>query len=275
MMRILLVGLIILFSNQALASQELVQGLVAKYVVVNDSFFQAPDPHSPQWNALTVEKIPLLPQNITTPSIYQTSVAALEVKALHNGEFLAVLLMWEDSTKHANVSLDHFSDACAIQLPVKGANETSPFMGNKEAPVAITHWKAIWQQDVDVHYQKVTDLYPNTWTDTYRFGKSVAIDARNPVSQTSRTTPVEELVAVGFGTLTTQEHQNAHGRGEWRDGKWMVMLTRPLVTKDKQDPVLKLGETTSMAFALWEGGHQDVGSRKNYAMWTPFVLEKK
>ena len=251
------------------------QEITARFVKADDTFFKKPDPLAAQWNKVAATTISLFPQNITTPSVYQTSVASLDVRALHNGDSMALLLVWEDPTQNMNVSLDHFSDACAIQFPIHKAEATSPFMGNKNAPVAITHWKAIWQRDVDTRYQQVTDLYPNTWTDSDRFGKSVAIDAKNPVSQIRRASPVEELIAEGFGTLTTQQHQDARGKGIWKDGKWFVVLTRLLKSKDKQDPALDIGKRTSIAFALWEGGHKDVGARKNYAMWTPFVLEKK
>lgn len=242
---------------------------------VDNVFFEQPDPLANQWKKTAAQKIQLLPQNITTPSVFQASVASLEVRAIHNKEWVAVLVIWADPTKDFHVSHDHFSDACAIQFPLKEAEKTSPFMGNKGAPVEVIHWKAIWQQDVEEHYQKVEDLYPNTWRDSDRFGKSIAIDAKNPVSQTGRTSPVEELIAEGFGTLTTQQHQNAHGKGVWKDGQWHVVFTRQLEGKDKQDPLLEVGKTTAIAFALWEGGHKDIGARKNYAPWAPFLLEKK
>lgn len=267
----LLLSLLLLFTSASVVAEE----VTASFVKLDNDFFEKPDPAASQWDQPTKMTVQLFPQNITTPSVYEASVATLDVKAMHNGKWLAVLLSWDDSKKDFHVSHDHFSDACAIQFPTKGAESTSPFMGNKEAPVAIMHWKAIWQEDVDQHYQTVTDLYPNTWVDTYRFGKSVAIDAKNPVSQTERKSPVEELIAEGFGTLTTQQHQNANGNGLWKEGKWYVVFTRPLNSKDKQDPNFKAGQKTSIAFALWEGSHKNVGARKNYAPWVPLVLEKK
>lgn len=139
-------------------------------------------------------------------------------------------------------------------------------MGSKGYPVAILHWKAIWQQDIDNHYQRVKDLYPNTYVETYRFGIEAAIDSKNPVSQPKRKSPVEELMAEGFGTLTTKPEQKALGSGVYSDGKWSVVFVKPLEKKRSQ---------TAIAFALWEGGNQNVGARKNYAPWVPFILEEK
>ncbi|MBI4125849.1 MAG: hypothetical protein HY609_02920 [Deltaproteobacteria bacterium] len=241
------------------------QEIHAPYQAVDGAFFSRPDPNAAVWQSIPETTVNLLPQNITQPSLFQTSVAQLKVKTLHNKKWLAVRLEWQDKTKDQAVSLDHASDACAIQFPVKEAEKTSPFMGNKGFPVAILHWKAIWQKDIEDHYQQVKDLYPNTYNETYRFGIQAAIDAKNPLSQPKRQTPVERLMAEGFGTLTTQAEQNASGWGIHTDGKWQVVLARPLQDKGK----------TSIAFALWEGGDKNAGAKKNYAPWVSLILEEK
>lgn len=249
------------------------QGAPVAKVHLPHSFFKAPDPLAPEWNSIPEITVPLFPQNITTPSLFQTSVAELKVKAIHNGKYFAVRLEWKDKAPDSSVSADRASDACAIQFPLKEISATSPFMGNKGAPVSILHWKAIWQQDINKGYQRVVDLYPNTWVDTDRFGIQAAIDLKNPLSQPGRKIPVEELFAEGFGTLTTQPVQNAGGNGFWKEGKWAVVLVRPLKTRDKNDPVLKAGAPTAVAFAIWEGGIKNVGARKNYAPWMTLNLE--
>lgn len=248
------------------------QEIKAPYVKMENKFFENPSPSNDVWNKAQETKIILLPQNITTPSLFQNSVASLTVRSVHNGKWLAILVEWEDPTQSRHVSNDDFSDACALQFPLMGADKTSPFMGNKGAPVSILHWKAIWQFDIDDHYQQVSDLFPNTWVDTYQFGKNVAIDVGNPVSRTDRNQPVEELRAEGFGTLTTDLNQGARGRGVWQDGKWHVVVARKLRARGKMD--LEPGKPTALAFAIWEGGHKNVGARKNYAPWIPLIMEK-
>lgn len=257
-----------------LATPALAEVLGVPYRPLPRDFFTRPDPLAETWHTVPPVTVPLLPQNIAAPGIAQASIATVEVRAVHNDQWVAFLLVWQDATHNTAISHDHFSDACAIQLPLK-STATSPFMGNAGMPVAILHWKAIWQQDIDDHYQTVKDLYPNTWQDTDRFGASVAIDAGNPVARPARTVPVEELVAAGFGTLTTQARQNAQGRGFWKDGRWHVVFTRPLQSQDTQDPRLRAGHETVAAFAVWEGGSRNIGGRKHYAPWIALQLEKK
>lgn len=249
------------------------QEIHVPHLALKNLFFESPNPLAQDWDDIPEETIILFPQNITTPSIHKASVAGLKVKALHNNKWLAIYLEWEDKTKDAQVSLDQASDACAVQFPLKEPEKTSPFMGNKEFPVAILHWKAIWQQDIEDHYQEVKDLYPNTYVETYQFGIQAAADLQNPVSQLKRKVPVEELMAEGFGTLTTQAEQGTQAKGIFKEGHWLVVLARPLKTKDKMDPRLAVGQKTAISFAIWEGAHKNVGARKNYAPWISFILE--
>lgn len=269
-MKVLLPFLLLFFVVPSLQAQE----INTKRVNLPDSFFDKPDPVHSAWDQATEASVVLLPQNITTPGILQTTVNQLKIKSLHNGRQMAVRLEWNDTSPDLHVDTDRATDACAIQLAVGDFSKTTPFMGDREHAVEIIHWKALWQRDVEKGAQKVTDLYPNTWFDTYRFGKEIAIESGNPVSNQNRKTPVEQLMAVGFGTLTTQDKQNAGGWGIWQEGKWRVVLARPLTTGDPQDATLKAGEKTAIAFAVWEGASGNVGARKNYAPWVSLILEK-
>ena len=170
---------------------------------------------------------------------------------------------------------DKATDAVAVQFPLKEVEKTSPFMGSKEAPVAIMQWKALWQHDIGQGYQKVTDIYPNTYNETYQFGINAARQAGNNISNNQRKTPVEEYVAAGFGTLTIQSHQDAQAFGNWKDGKWTVVFSRPMKSEDQNDPQLKEGDKSVVAFAVWDGNQKNIGSRKNYTIWVPIVYGKE
>lgn len=251
------------------------QEIRVKRVSEGDNFFEKPDGQSAGWSQVEPITVILLPQNITTPSLTVPTVSQVQVKAVHNGKWMAIRLEWPDATDNHQITTDVASDAVAVQFPLKEADKTSPFMGVKDAPVEIMQWKAIWQHDIDKGYQKVTDIYPNTYYETYQFGINAAQQAGNPITEQQRKTPVEEYVAAGFGSLTTQLHQDALANSKWENGKWSVVFTRPLKSGDQNDPQFKSGDKSLVAFAVWEGGHKNVGARKNYAMWTPIIFENK
>jgi DMSO reductase family type II enzyme heme b subunit len=78
-------------------------------------------------------------------------------------------------------------------------------------------------------------------------------------------------VSEGFGTLTATFDQEAGGRGVWRDGRWHVVITHPLARAGRTG--LRAGSETVVAFAVWDGGQREVGGRKAWTPWVPFLLE--
>lgn len=223
-------------------------------------------------------------QQMAMPTIPAPSVSTLRVQALRDAERIAFRLSWPDETADGNVDSGRFSDAVALEFPLDAA--AAPMMGHKGAKVQILHWKALWQKDQDVGFQDVQDLHPNYWYDLYWFAEGkfpfpiassfknpkalqwfVAQSAGNPMAVFSRTQPVEELIAEGYGTLTHQPESASTGKGAWVKGNWAVVISRPLSTSDASDYQLKPG-TAQVAFAVWQGSDGNVGGRKNWASWT-------
>jgi DMSO reductase family type II enzyme heme b subunit len=171
-------------------------------------------------------------------------------------------------------------------------------MGNAGGKVHIVHWKAIWQEDCTHGFRDVQDKYPNMWVDVYpgleaHLDRSKRIYAQditaehivetrsfahmpgtysgNPMSQIKRKEPLEEAVAEGFGTLTTQETQAARGWAAWNEGKWRVCVIVPVNTGNQHKASFK--DKTKAAFAIWDGGHKNIGGRKHYTPWVDIFLE--
>ncbi len=273
-----------------------------RFVNVPDAAFPAQEPLSALWQQVPTTRIPLLPQVVTTPHLETPSVPWVEVQALHNGSQVAFLLRWPDSTRNANVDVDRFTDAVAIELPLDHRAPPSFMMGHPGGRVHIIHWKALWQADLDEGFQDVASLHPNYWVDLYFFtDASLPLFAegefphhpaarsfktpealaqlsgayvRNPVSILDRRVPVEEAMAEGFGTLTSQPKQNATGRGVWAGNQWHVVISRPMVTDDALDAQFSAGMTSVIAFAVWDGERHNVGARKHYAPWVTLSFEE-
>merc|ERR1712096_140515 len=64
-----------------------------------------------------------------------------------------------------------------------------------------------------------------------------------------RVSPVEDLNAEGFSTLTTQAHQDVQGNGNWSNNRWSVVFKRTLSTGDANDTQFQTGKTP-MAIAV-------------------------
>ena len=101
---------------------------------------------------------------------------------------------------------------------------------------------------------------------------------KNPRSRIDRTTPVEELNAIGFGTLTTQTGEtHANGKGVRSFGYWKVVLTHPLkgdYTSQDANLVGNKGHFIT-ALAIWDGDKKNRAGRKNFSNggWISLYLE--
>lgn len=95
----------------------------------------------------------------------------------------------------------------------------------------------------------------------------------NPLSQRDKRSPVEELVAVGFGTLTTHKEQEAIGKGVHDGRRWRVVIARPMKGAGTNKAEVVPGQTRQVAFAVWNGSAGQRGSRKQYALWVSMEVE--
>jgi DMSO reductase family type II enzyme heme b subunit len=241
------------------------------------------DPLAAVWKDARPVTVMMLPQTVTLPHKPDTAVKELMVRAVHNGTWIALLIEWADPTLSDKIVLDNFGDQVAMQLPIdtKGA-PPSPMMGNPGGRVNIMQWRAAFQRDLDHGAPTVRDLYPNAWADVYPDEVLGAADARpysgalgieNPISR-GRATPVLDQMAEGWGTMTVKPDQHALGTGQWKDGLWHVVITRPLASDDVNAPQLAPGDRSVVGFAAWEGGHREVGARKSWAPWVPLVIAR-
>ena len=91
----------------------------------------------------------------------------LTVRALHNGQELALLLVWQDtSDDHTAMRPQDFRDAAAVQFAL---HQDPPFfaMGERGAQVNIWMWKSERQADLEPAFQDLEKVYPNLGIDSY------------------------------------------------------------------------------------------------------------
>ena len=208
------------------------------------------------------------------------------MRAAHNGQWLAYLIEWADPTKSDRIVVNEFGDQVAVEMPVKfkAGDTPNPMMGAPGERVNIMQWRAAFQHDIDTNAfdgPKPTDLYPNMQVDVYPDEVLRATDARpymgavgvdNPISRPKNSAVLEQM-AEGFGSLTVLPEQHADGKGVWANGRWRVVITRPLAAGDAYSPSLQPGDGSLAAFAVWEGGSKEVGSRKAWANWVELKLD--
>lgn len=250
----------------------------------SDQILEKPDPQAEFWAAVPRGTVTLLAQPMLTPRPEKLLTEHVIVQAVHDGTRLAIRVVWEDTEVSQGGRLSEYSDAVALQFPSDGSPNTPVMMGARGLPVHILHWRAQYQQDEEEGKPEISKLYPFGTVDAYAMDfkeakggtleeKESFLPARalgNP--QAYRKKAVDELSAEGFGTSAVMEPMGAVGKGAFDGHRWAVVFVRPLDEPGRS--TLKLASIHHIAFAVWQGGSGEVGSRKAITMsWLPLRLQ--
>ncbi|MBI4520177.1 MAG: c-type cytochrome [Gemmatimonadetes bacterium] len=229
---------------------------------------------------------------------------SVTVQAVHDGREIAVLMQWPDATPNATaIRPQDFRDAAAIEV---SASQNPPFfaMGQSGEPVRIWMWKAERQADLQPAFQDLETVYPNIGIDSYpnllrspieqpvRNALTLELDptfvtgwgAGNIVSDPTRRTAAEDLVAEGFGTLQARPlaDQPVAAQGVYGTGSYRVLFRRELDRRGREfprgrgaarDSVTFIPESpVAIAFAVWDGSAGDRDGKKSVTIWQELVL---
>ena len=236
------------------------------------------------WEQASEYSAKLILQDLVEPRLLAVSTDQLRVRALTDGQALAVRLTWVDDSEDNLPGASRFCDACAIQVPATTEPTVpAPQMGEEGRPVEIAYWNAAWQAVVDGRGDTIQDLYPRASVDYYPFKSRPleetpdaqrAMEARYAPARAlhndmagPRTTPVQDLLAEGPSTLTPAKESISKGRGRRTTDGWTVIIQRPLPSG------VTPSVGTQVAFAIWEGGKGEVASRKMRTGWIPLTLQ--
>jgi len=207
------------------------------------------EPSDENWNKATPVEVPLAGQILAAPRYWTPAVDAVMVRGLYNKDEISFLIEWDDSTNNQE---EIFRDAVSIQFPTKIPESLKkPYfaMGDSSGAVNLWSWKAHW-------------------------GEGFGAVAESPESEPGA---VAEMNAKGFKSIVMQppESQNVTGKGIYQNGRWKVVMKRPVKTDDaKGDIQFEIGRLIPVAFAVWDGSNSDVAGQKSVSSWYYVSLEK-
>lgn len=282
---LILAGLLTFFKVPLASSQG--QTLTASFVQAD---LPVTDPDSNLWQSAAALEVPLSAQQITAPMQLVTHTRSVTARLLQNEEHMAILVEWDDETQNdSSTRVQDFRDMVAVQFP-ESASQPYFCMGQADGNVNVWAWKADWQAAI-TSLRDVEGAYPEMYVDQYPFtdpdqGSQTqagdysdrdylpALQAGNLSALPVRTTPVENLVAGGFGSLTTlpEELQHVQGYGTWQNGKWRVIFSRRLTPDVQGDVAFTPGKTYSIAFAVWDGANYERNGQKSTSQWVSLQL---
>ncbi|MBO94044.1 MAG: hypothetical protein CMI32_03985 [Opitutales bacterium] len=248
-------------------------------------------PVDPRWTLAKATTIPLNPQDLVLPRIFEAATASVEVRALYDANQFGLLVEWGDSARDVDLgTVLQYRDAAAIQFPEDPTLDAASFMmGQKGVGVTIYHWKSDWQfsrlHDVDEAYPNMYgDWYPLSGvpageipesTDYLTKGNKEFLTAAaagnviaDPLIQEA-IGPIQKMRAEGFGTLEPDAAQDAQGMGAWFEGRWRVVISIP---RQQSRFRFEEGSVLPFSFAVWDGAHGERNGQKAFSFWHDLSL---
>lgn len=205
-------------------------------------------------------------QVVAAPRWQNPSIELVTLRAIFNEEEIAFHMTWDDpfqdtihdasaeidTTDISKVGafnsyveaidmtprkLENFRDAVALQFPVKapeGSKKPHFFRGNSSNPVHL--WE--WQADKD----GVTESIARGWKQPPKPQKD--------------------------------EAQQVTSSAVWAEGRWTVVMKRPLVTEDKNDVQFTPGVFIPLSLNAWDGSNGEHNNIMSLSTWYSVVLEQ-
>jgi DMSO reductase family type II enzyme heme b subunit len=230
-------------------------------------------PENPQdaaWETAEPMDIRLAGQVVAAPRWQNPSIEMVTVQALFNDKDIAFRLTWDDpfkDVKHDDAkefkptelakvgafnsyveangmvprALETFRDSIALQFPVKppqGTKKPHFYRGSSSDQVHLWVWKA----DMDAAGKRgVEEGNARGW--------------KQPIK------------------AQAQDGQQITGKATWDQGRWTVVMKRPLKTEDKNDVQFEKGVFTPMSVNAWDGSNGEHGLIMSLSTWQYVILE--
>ena len=276
-------------------SHDMKTEVVLKSKLVVGNLPNSPDDNA--WSTASPVEMPLAGQIVASPRFWTPSANSVKIKSMYNSEDVAFLLEWDDMT---NEQSEVYSDAVALQFPTKipeGLKKPYFAMGGSGKSVVLWHWRAYEEslhaaeKEVDDDSETATDggsvVAEEQEETSPAVGKGEVTEVKDVAEESTAVTEapeekfkgfmtIREMTAKGFKNLAVQpsSSQDSKGKGYWKNGKWKVMITRPLVTGDKKiDIQFETGKLIPYALAVWDGSNKEIGGQKSISSWYYLTLE--
>ena len=212
------------------------------------------NPDDPMWEQADPTSYFLTGQVIVGPRWQTPGVDAVTVRALYNSADLVLLIEWNDPVEDAESGSSEVSSDAATYISFDTfTGDAGPFPDGLavQFPAQLTEgirkpYFAWGQPGSPV----------NLWV--WRAGDQV-----------------REFNGTGLkAEPAAQSSTNVSASAGWDDGRYRLIVTRPLATGDSEDVTMEPGRFIPIAFQAWDGSMGEAGTRLSLSSWNNLVLEK-
>jgi mono/diheme cytochrome c family protein len=227
--------------------------------VVRAGLVDGPLPDSPSdsaWAGVDRFWVPLVGQIIREPRQFAPAVDGLWVQALHDGETLALRLVWHDPSRSPDPAWDEWRALLARHLEPRPEDGAAP-----DAPDVLVV------------------QFPGAMPDGRELPYFLGGDSGEPVYRWRWTSDAEGIVeemARGLDDVESlpDADRRPTARAAFDAGEWRLLIRRPLASDDPQRRLaLPTGEPVPVAFFAQDGSSGETDGRGSLSSWYYLYLD--
>ncbi|MHA1552928.1 MAG: ethylbenzene dehydrogenase-related protein [Alphaproteobacteria bacterium] len=228
------------------------------------------DPADPAWAEAEPMDVRLTGQVVAAPRWQNPSIELATMKAVYNDQDIAFLIVWDDpfpDTVHdddAEPDLQEIRQVGAFNSYVAANDMVPRALETFRDSIALQFPIKAPEGTVKPHFMRGTSSNPVhlwTWMADRADGDGPAVE--EAISRGWRQPPIAQA----------DEDQQVVSQAAWDQGRWQVVMKRPLLTDDRNDVQFRPGVFTPMAVNAWDGSNGEHGLIMSLSTWHFVVME--
>ncbi len=245
-------------------------------------------PDAPAWEDAKVAYIPLTNNVLQNPRHFVNAVEDIHVRALHNDTRIAFLIEWNDRT-HSRERDDRLPYYDSVALNLKQEESRADIKKRQVFnDVLAIQFPQRWQDYIPVQpiidkkaFYKEIDGGP--WSTKVRAAQFqlpnffFGDDAKGvDIWKWESNSAVKLFSGYGADKMKVRRNEEADmvaSEAKYRNGRWRVILSRSLRTKDSvQDIQFEQGRHIPIVFFAWDGDAGEVGNKMAFSSYYYLLL---
>jgi len=231
------------------------------------------DPEHELWQKRERRLVALGGQITHKPRNFVNRIDDVWVKSLYNEKEIAFLFQWEDRSKSVAEGKLPFQPT-EVNLDTYGIKEQSPKTGEPDSIAANQNKYKVYNDAFAFQFPVKWQELPPPEKPRFLWG-----DDKYPVDIVKWEADGSLRAFKGTGWDQDFEERDDYQeklklmKAEWKDGRWTLMIRRPIKADYDEDTYFEMGKYIPSVFFAWDGHNGDVGRKMAVSAFYYTVLE--
>jgi len=231
------------------------------------------DPEHELWQKRERRLVALGGQITHKPRNFVNRIDDVWVKSLYNEKEIVFLFQWEDRSKSVAEGKLPFQPT-EVNLDTYGIKEQSPKTGEPDSIAANQNKYKVYNDAFAFQFPVKWQELPPPEKPRFLWG-----DDKYPVDIVKWEADGSLRAFKGTGWDQDFEERDDYQeklklmKAEWKDGRWTLMIRRPIKADYDEDTYFEMGKYIPSVFFAWDGHNGDVGRKMAVSAFYYTVLE--